>query len=217
MIQNNLTKRIITSVFLLTLLLFMFFYSFIMIIAVIFISVITGIEFYNLITKIFYKNFFLQLLFKSLSLIYLLSFSFIFFIAKSDFPQFEVFIYYSIIISISSDVGGLVIGKTLKGKKLTKISPNKTISGSLGSFLFSLLMIPFFIEYLSFLNSAQLVIITLLISLASQLGDLFISYLKRKAKVKDTGNLLPGHGGFLDRIDGILLSVPIGLILFIVF
>ena len=117
-------------------------------------------------------------------------------------------------ISIASDIGGLVIGKTFKGKKLTKISPKKTISGSIGSFIFSFILIPFFISYFNYHSILSIFLITFLISFTSQIGDLFISYLKRKAKVKDTSDLLPGHGGFLDRIDGIIFSVPIGLLLF---
>jgi len=110
-----------------------------------------------------------------------------------------------------SDIGGYIVGKTVKGKKLTKISPNKTISGSIGSFLFS--MIPLFILTMFFQNYDPLlinkiIIFTLILSLISQLGDLFISYFKRKAKVKDSGKILPGHGGLLDRIDGLLFVVP---------
>jgi phosphatidate cytidylyltransferase len=115
-----------------------------------------------------------------------------------------------------TDIGGLVVGKTFKGKKLTKISPKKTISGSIGSFIFSLFLIPFFFNYLhlgqySILN---FVLYTLFISLISQLGDLIISFIKRKANVKDTSNLLPGHGGVLDRIDGIIFVIPCGFIFF---
>jgi len=111
-------------------------------------------------------------------------------------------------------MGGLAVGKFFKGKKLTKISPNKTISGSIGSFIFSLFLIPlFYIELMEY-NFLKLTLITLLISLITQLGDLFISYLKRKAKVKDTSDILPGHGGFLDRVDGIIFAIPIGILLF---
>tara|TARA_B110000971_G_C19550118_1_gene294173 strand:- start:157 stop:507 length:351 start_codon:yes stop_codon:yes gene_type:complete len=113
-----------------------------------------------------------------------------------------------------SDVGGLVIGKIFKGKKLNKISPNKTISGSLGSFIFSLLLVPFSLEYLKDYNVLIIILITVIISLTSQIGDLLISLLKRKAKVKNTSDLLPGHGGILDRIDGIILAVPMGLLIF---
>ena len=109
-----------------------------------------------------------------------------------------------------SDIGGLVIGKTFKGKMLSKISPNKTISGSIGSFIFSLFLIPFFLKYFDNYNILTFIFFTIIISLTSQLGDLLISLLKRKAKVKDTSNLLPGHGGILDRIDGIIFALPVG-------
>ena len=115
-----------------------------------------------------------------------------------------------------SDIGGLIFGKIFKGKKLTKISPNKTISGSIGSFIFAILLIPFFYKSQIDQNLLSILLITIIISLTSQLGDLFISLLKRKAKVKNTSDLLPGHGGVLDRIDGIIFAIPLGIYLFIV-
>tara|TARA_B100000989_G_scaffold230928_1_gene177752 strand:- start:40 stop:435 length:396 start_codon:yes stop_codon:yes gene_type:complete len=124
-----------------------------------------------------------------------------------------MFIFYSIIICVNTDLGGYIFGKIFKGKKLTKISPNKTISGTIGSFICSLFAIPVFITDLNHINLNLLILITLVISFVSQLGDLFVSYLKRLAKVKDTGNILPGHGGILDRIDGIIFAVPIGFYL----
>jgi phosphatidate cytidylyltransferase len=117
-------------------------------------------------------------------------------------------------ICVFSDIGGYIIGKSLGGKKLTKISPNKTISGSFGSFVFSLLPLIYFQSLITNFNMAILFCFGL--SLLCQLGDLFISYFKRKARVKDTGNILPGHGGILDRIDGIIFAVPISSI-FIIF
>jgi len=120
-------------------------------------------------------------------------------------------------VAILSDIGGLVLGKTFKGKKLTKISPNKTYSGSIGSFIFSLLLTPFFYKELIVYSFSTLILITVLISLTSQLGDLFISFLKRKAKVKDTSDILPGHGGFLDRLDGMIFAIPVGILLFTIF
>jgi phosphatidate cytidylyltransferase len=131
-------------------------------------------------------------------------------ISQNDFKLSMVFL---ISICIFSDIGGLIFGKLFKGKKLTKISPNKTISGSIGSFVLSLFLVPIFYFLLQneFNNPSDLIILAILVSFFCQLGDLFISFLKRKAKVKDTGNLLPGHGGVLDRIDGILFAVPIGI------
>jgi phosphatidate cytidylyltransferase len=96
------------------------------------------------------------------------------------------------------------------------LGPNKTISGSIGSFMFSTLLIPFFYKGQIDQTLVNLFIITIIISLTSQLGDLFISLLKRKAKVKDTSDLLPGHGGVLDRIDGIIFAIPLGIFLFII-
>ena len=133
---------------------------------------------------------------------------------KSENSELEVVVIYSILISIMTDIGGLIIGKIFKGKKLTKISSKKTISGSIGSFASSLILIPFFIEYFLDYKIIELFLITILISLISQMGDLFISLLKRRAKVKDTSDILPGHGGILDRVDGIIFSIPLGLILF---
>ena len=108
------------------------------------------------------------------------------------------------------------MGKYLKVKKLTKISPNKTISGSIGSFIFSISLIPFFFKGQVEHGILNILLITIIISLTSQLGDLFISFLKRKAKVKDTSDLLPGHGGVLDRVDGIIFAIPLGIYLFII-
>ena len=118
-------------------------------------------------------------------------------------------------ISISTDIGGYVFGKIIKGPKLTNISPNKTYAGMIGSFICSLIISMLFIIYFNF--SINLIFFTLLISLVSQIGDLFISYLKRKANIKDTGNFLPGHGGLLDRLDGIIFAIPLGIKIFIFF
>jgi len=218
---NELIKRIITSVFLITLLILMYFYSFILIISLIIIALITWIEFYALISKIFFKENFrnksLRFLSKLISLIYLSFLVYIVIIISTKNLDFKMQIFYSILISISSDVGGLIFGKIIKGKKLTKISPNKTISGSVGSFLFSITLIPFFFNYFDNYQIFTLFIITILISFISQVGDLSISFLKRKANVKDTSDVLPGHGGFLDRIDGIIFAIPFGLLLFYIF
>ena len=113
-------------------------------------------------------------------------------------------------VCIFSDVGGYIIGKSIGGKKLTKISPNKTISGSFGSFLFSLLPLGIALIFFNTINySGKYILVCLLVSLSCQLGDLIISYFKRLAKVKDTGKILPGHGGMLDRIDGVIFAIPI--------
>ncbi len=128
-------------------------------------------------------------------------------IYKLQGPSFFLFI---VSICFSTDIGGYVFGKIIGGKKLTKISPNKTISGSLGSFLFSIIPLIIFSNVSGFQLEISLsnMIFCLLISLVCQLGDLFISYFKRKTKIKDTGELLPGHGGILDRVDGMIFAIP---------
>ena len=214
----ELRKRIITSIFLLLLIILMFYYTYIMIISSIIIALITWIEFYSLISKIFkkedIKNKIWRFFFKTISLFYLCFLFFSVVAVKVFNSELEIIIIYSLSIAIMSDIGGLVVGKTIKGKKLTKISPNKTISGSVGSFAFSLCLIPFFIKHFNQYDLAVMILLTLMISLTSQVGDLFVSFLKRKAKVKNTSDLLPGHGGLLDRIDGIIFVIPIGLLIF---
>jgi len=214
----ELKKRIYTSILLVSLLITMYFYKFIMIISLVVIAVITWIEFYALISKILIndsiKDKFLKFLYKSISLLYLSLLIYFIFAIESHYINLKIYLLYSVLVAILSDIGGFVFGKIFKGKKLTKISPNKTISGSIGSFVFSLFLIPFFYEMIMKNHFLTLILITIVISLISQLGDLFISYLKRKAKVKNTSNILPGHGGFLDRIDGIIFAVPAGILLF---
>ena len=223
MTSKELSKRILTSLFLISAMILAINYNYILIILLIIVSLISWIEFNALTFKIFkkqdlYTRSTLAVL-KVLSLLYLLVFSLFVFDGvlngmKSIEPNSKLNIIYLFSICISSDIGGLIFGKIFKGKKLTKISPNKTISGSVGSFILSICLVPFF-NYL-FEKSHDLLILIILsftVSLVCQFGDLFISYLKRKAKVKDTGDLLPGHGGVLDRIDGMLFAIPIGSLL----
>ncbi len=208
--MNNLQKRIFTSFILSAVLLICIFlnkHSFF--ILVIMASVISFFELNNLVNKIWKKN---KLLKNSINII---CFLYLFFFTYSAYELYNIklnLIIFTILVCIFSDIGGYIIGKSIGGKKLTKISPNKTISGSIGSFTFSL--IPIIIFYLKYSFSKNtdlifLVIFCLFTSLTCQLGDLFISYFKRKAKVKDTGTILPGHGGLLDRIDGIIFAVPL--------
>ena len=218
--NSNIKKRILTSILLIFLLIGMFYYSYIMIVSLIIIAIISWIEFYALISKIFkkktLKDRIFRFIYKTISLFYLSGLVYLIFAIESEYFNLKIYLLYSVLVSILSDIGGLVCGKVFKGKKLTKISPNKTISGSIGSFIFSILLIPFFYKVQIDQSLPNILVITIIISLISQLGDLFISYLKRKAKVKDTSDLLPGHGGVLDRIDGIIFAIPLGIILFIV-
>ena len=120
-----------------------------------------------------------------------------------------------ILICITTDIGGYVFGKIFKGPKLSKISPNKTYSGMIGSYLLSIIVFYFFVEKYgsswieqNFTKDLMLVLIVFFISSVSQIGDLIISYFKRLSKIKNTGSLFPGHGGLLDRIDGMIFVFP---------
>ena len=121
---------------------------------------------------------------------------------------------FVILICISTDIGGYVAGKLFKGPKLTKISPKKTFSGMIGGYFLSIIIINIYLINLDLLNfeSRELTlrsfIVVILISSISQIGDIIISYFKRLSKVKDTGKIIPGHGGLLDRIDGMIFAFP---------
>ena len=137
------------------------------------------------------------------------------FLLRENYNDFGLFIFlFLIIISVSTDIGGFTFGKIFKGPRLTKISPNKTYAGVIGSFLFSILIGVYYIHYYTNnysidiqLNKSFFYLIFIL-SLISQIGDLIISYFKRISKLDNTGNLIPGHGGILDRIDGIIFVIP---------
>jgi phosphatidate cytidylyltransferase len=210
-VLSSLNKRIITSIILLLLVTLMFFYNYIYISVIIIASVIIWVEFNNLIFRIF-KEKSIRILCGLLGLSYITFFVLIMIVDMfMNLNNDKNLILFFLIICIATDLGGFIFGKIFKGKKLSKISPNKTISGSIGSFFLSICAM-FIYPILVNVNITILIIsITILVSLASQIGDLAISFLKRKAKVKDTSDLLPGHGGFLDRVDGILLGVPLGI------
>jgi phosphatidate cytidylyltransferase len=219
--SQNLLKRLITSIVLLSLLIFInFSHQYIFILSVLIIGLIICLEANSLFSKLLItKNS------KKISpinkfnikfiILNIVTFCYTFFIFcnlsyeiyKSESP---IFFLYVISICFCTDIGGYIFGKIIGGKKLSKISPNKTISGTVGSFILSIipLIIVFNSNYLDLEFNLVNIMFCLLISLVSQLGDLFISLIKRKANIKDTGNLLPGHGGILDRLDGIIFAVP---------
>ncbi len=212
--KPELFKRIISSLLLMSLLFLSALINDYIFLSIIFIVVILSwIEWIKIIEKIkfkkIYRNIHIMLFMIYLLITYIICFN-VFVIDKYFF--LSIFM-----ICVFSDVGGYVFGKTFGGKKLTKISPNKTVSGSIGSFILS--YIGFFVIYFYFnniffvkLETEALFFIPFFISSICQLGDLFISYYKRKAKIKDTGNIIPGHGGLLDRIDGTIFALPIGFI-----
>jgi len=130
----------------------------------------------------------------------------------------SIFYFYLVtIICISTDIGGFIFGNIFKGPKLTKISPNKTYSGFFGAIILSLISfsaVNYFFNNNILDNEINYYIIIISISIISQLGDLIISFFKRKANIKDTGNIIPGHGGILDRIDGIIFAFPFSYLFF---
>tara|TARA_B100000035_G_scaffold297673_1_gene290673 strand:+ start:1097 stop:1750 length:654 start_codon:yes stop_codon:yes gene_type:complete len=213
--MGDFLKRVITSIILIVILLFSIFYNqFSLLIILLLVTILSFYEFSNLIKKIYKKKNNEIYFFNFISFIYLLFFAYSSYMLSFN----QNFLIYAVFVCIFSDIGGYVVGRTLGGKKLTKISPNKTVSGSIGSFVFSFFPFIIFINYNNFDSIfAKLLIINFFLSLTSQVGDLIISFFKRKAKVKDTGSILPGHGGLLDRIDGLIFVIPISFLIYKVF
>ena len=210
--MNNLQKRILTSIIILPLSIFF---------------VVKGgyLLTFFLILILFAGMYELFSVFKKrqsiifLSLILILSLLSIYYLKNE---KSELLLYLAIGVTISSDIGGYVFGKIFKWKKLTKISPNKTLSGVLGSFVFSLstvFLLGFIVEIVSGIESnsffkTRYFVLAIIFSIAAQLGDLTISYLKRLEKIKDTGKILPGHGGIFDRIDGLIFVIILAYIVY---
>ena len=224
--SQNLLKRLITSIVLLSLFIVInFSHQYIFILSILIIGLIICIEANNLFSKLLTnrnskKNSSINKLNTNFIILNIITFFYIFFIFcnlsyeihRSESP---IFFLYIISICFFTDIGGYIFGKIIGGKKLSKISPNKTIAGTIGSFILSIIPLIISLNFNFFDLEFNLtnIIFCLLISLISQIGDLFISLIKRKAEIKDTGNLLPGHGGILDRMDGIIFAVPFSYIL----
>ena len=195
--SKELVKRILSSIILLPLVFyFLTSGSFLLILFIVLCFIITFYEWNKMSKNKFYKIFgFIFLLFSFYTFYHL---------------SIELFLLiYVILICISTDMGGYIFGKIFKGPKLTTISPNKTYAGMFGGYLLSLIcliVITNFIDYS--IKTFQLILITILLSTVSQVGDIIVSYFKRQANIKNTSNLIPGHGGLLDRIDGMIFAVP---------
>ena len=133
----------------------------------------------------------------------------------------RIYFFLILLTCVATDIGGYVFGKIFKGPKITKISPNKTYAGMIGGFVLSIISASLYFNNLSILSlsqskgemGAQIFFIVLSISFISQVGDLVISFFKRKSKIKNTGNIIPGHGGLLDRIDGMIFAFPYSFLL----
>ena len=217
--MSELKKRSFTSIILLSILAISLKEISILYLLIVFINFFVLDEILKIIKKIFKKNKIMQLFSFAFSISYMLLFSLtiILFINQS-FEINKIKILFLLLICISTDIGGYLFGKIIGGKKLTKISPNKTYSGLIGSFILSFIIGYLFYYSQDNLKSIDINILFLIfiVSFISQIGDLFISYLKRRAKIKDTGSFLPGHGGILDRIDGILFALPLGIMFLLI-
>tara|TARA_Y100000816_G_scaffold72549_1_gene48696 strand:- start:3568 stop:4212 length:645 start_codon:yes stop_codon:yes gene_type:complete len=207
MINNELSKRIISSLIIIPVALFFiikgsFLFTFFILIC----FLISSYEWHKMSNK---KPYYLPGL-----LFLILSFYSAYIIRANDNNSLELFLYI-LIVCVSTDIGGYIFGKVFKGPKLIKISPKKTYTGVIGGYLMSIILYFLFknFNYGAEINSNDFIFI-LLISTISQLGDITISYFKRLSKIKDTGKILPGHGGLLDRIDGMIFAFPVAYIIF---
>ena len=201
-----LQKRIYTSSLLIFTVLLIFKFNAILVYFLIILGVLSILEFINLTKKI-NLNQYILILINSFFIFYVFVYC-VFFFFFSNIEIFKLILFILLFGCIASDIGGFVFGKIFKGPKLTPISPNKTFTGSAGSLILSTIVVSFlsffFINTLNF----KIVLVALITSMFCQLGDLLFSFLKRKANLKDTGKILPGHGGILDRLDGIFLGIP---------
>ncbi len=220
--RSNLVKRTITSFILILLLSICLFYNELSWkILIISVSILCLYEFNNLICKI-YKNKLIIVILFFLVILYLFLFNFLLIKIRSEYGEESILIL--LIACFFSDIGGYIVGKTIGGPKLTSLSPNKTISGALGSIIFTIIGTSIFLIILNKIDSNLIeleisfnfYIWLISMSIFCQIGDLFISYMKRKANIKDTGKILPGHGGILDRVDGILLAIPFGVLTYFI-
>ena len=212
---SNFTKRFLTSLVLVILIFLIFTYNYILVFSLLILGIFSFLEFSNIIKKITKstsKNFLINFIF--INYVFVFSITFYYF---SNFFNTKIILFLILMSCISSDIGGYIFGKVFKGPKLTKISPNKTISGAIGSLFFSCLIISLLFYFITKNMNYSIVMIGIFTSIGCQIGDLFFSFLKRKAKIKDTGNFFPGHGGVLDRLDGIFFGIPTGYLSLILF
>ena len=217
--MNNLQKRILTSIIVFPLSIFFiiqggnFLLCFLLIV-----FFAANYELFSVFSKKIIILFLDLILFLSLFSIYTLRHDSFYLNAPLNDQESFVLLMWVIILCICSDIGGYIFGKIFKWKKITKISPNKTLSGVLGSFIFSLFSV-FIVDHVLTSNTvyflqAKFYFLSIIFSLIAQTGDLIISFFKRLEKVKDTGKILPGHGGIFDRIDGLMFVLILATILY---
>ena len=213
MIKDEIIKRILSSIILLpTVLFFIIKGSFLFNFFIFICFLITTYEWLKLSKNNLLKFF---------GIIFIVISFYTIFNIRNEFDRDYFHLLLVVIICVSTDIGGYIFGNIFKGPKLTKISPKKTYSGIIGSFLLSIIFTNLFLEFSSNVQNFEftkgMLLFILLVSFVSQIGDLIISYFKRKSKMKDTGTIIPGHGGILDRIDGVIFALPFSYVLFLNF
>ena len=218
---HEFIKRIISSIILIPIALFFiikgsFFFNFFILIC----FIITSYEWFMMSkNKLYILPGFIFIIFSFYTVYYF----------RNEFYGDYIYFIMILAICIFTDIGGYIFGKLFKGPKLTKISPNKTYSGMFGGYFLSIIFMSlFFINLEFFFDNTNIEVIgkeltlnnfilIILISTASQFGDIIVSYFKRLSKIKDTGKIIPGHGGLLDRIDGMIFAFPTSYLIFKIF
>jgi phosphatidate cytidylyltransferase len=196
--MDNLLKRILSSIILLPFIFYLLFKgSYILILFIFILFFVACYEWHSITNDIFLKLFGYFFLILSFYSFYQIS-------------LYKAFVFFVIITCVATDIGGYIFGKILKGPKLTKISPKKTYNGVIGGYFLSLVSFMIIVNFNdNFTASIKYFLLIFIISTVSQIGDIIISYFKRLSNIKDTGKIIPGHGGLLDRIDGMIFVFPI--------
>ena len=209
--NKELKKRILSSIILLPITLYFiikgsFLFNFFILIC----FLISVFEWHMMTKNLLYKIFGLFFLILSFYTIYKI---------RNDFPNGYDYFLLILLVCVSTDIGGYIFGNIFKGPKLTKISPKKTYSGMIGGYLLTILCTNFFLgnsfKSITIELSGDIFVLIILISSISQIGDLIVSYFKRRSNIKDSGKIIPGHGGLLDRIDGMIFAFPFSYLILI--
>jgi len=211
--KNEFFKRILSSIILLPIVIFFIIEGSFLFNSLMLICLIITLYEWQLMSKGKNYNIF--------GFIYIIASFYIIYLLRNHSDDQYLFFLLILIICISTDIGGYVFGKVFKGPKLTKISPNKTYAGMIGAFLLSIFTATFFLNYYDYylidrfeiLNIYNFIFI-IFISFVSQFGDILISFFKRRSKIKNSGKIIPGHGGLLDRIDGMIFAFPASYLIF---
>ena len=215
MILSNLQQRLLTSLILLFSVYLIFRFNQILIFFLLILSVLSILEFFHLVKKILIHRI-IKIILSLFFIFYISVFCFLF-LFFANIATLKIILFILLLGCVASDIGGFIFGKIFKGPKLTKISPKKTYAGAAGSLIFSVIIVLGLFYYFTQSINFKFLLTAIITSLFSQLGELIFSFLKIMEKLKYTVKILPGHGGVLDRVDGILFGIPFGYLFFILF